>query len=153
MLWDASFPHFKSPVQFPHLIFWTPDGLIQKILIKKDIPNKQFWMTQKQLSLLDENELVETWPGENITLDSIDSESEDSEEGREDGDDDEGLDLNDDYFGQDDIKEDGGATVLVTAVDKEGVQSTAKEYIAGGGTLIITLQVLCRFTRFLLDSL
>lgn len=137
MVWDASFPHFESPVQFPHMIFWTPDGLIKKILIKKQVPTKHFWMTQKQLGQLSEDELVETWVGENATLDDIDSESEESNK----DDDEDGMDLNDDDFGKDDIREDAGATVLVTAVDKYGVQSVATEYIAGGGTLVITLQV------------
>lgn len=138
MLWDASFPHFNSPIQFPHMIYWTPDGLIRKILMRKDTPHTQFWMTQKQLGLLDEDEMVETWPGENATLDDIDSESEESGDGEDEED---GLDINDDDFGSDDIREVDGATVLVTAVDKHGVQSTATEYIAGGGTLVITLQV------------
>jgi hypothetical protein len=140
MLWDASFPHFTSPIQFPHMIYWTPDGLIRKILIRKETPHTQFWMTQKQLGLLDEDEMVETWPGENATLDEIDSESEEeAEEG--DGDGEDGLDINDDEFGKDDLREVDGATVLVTAVDKHGIQSTATEYVAGGGTLVITLQV------------
>lgn len=138
MLWDASFPHFNSPVQFPHYIYWTPDGLIKKILIRKDVPSKHFWMTQKQLALLDENEMVETWPGENATLEDIDSESDDSNN-EDDG---EGMDMNDDDFGKDDVREVAGATVLVTAVDNHGIQSAATEYIAGGGSLIITLQVL-----------
>jgi hypothetical protein len=138
MLWDASFPHFDSPIQFPHMIYWTPDGLIRKILIRKDTPHTQFWMTQKQLGLLDEDEMVETWPGENATLDDIDSESEESGDGEDEED---GLDINDDDFGKDDLREVDGATVLVTAVDKHGTQSTATEYIAGGGTLVITLQV------------
>ena len=61
------------------------------------------------------------------------------------------INLNDDDFGKDDIREVAGATVLVTSVDKDGYQTVAKEYVAGGGTLVVTLQV-CWFVNISLNS-
>lgn len=136
MLWDSSCPKFTHPVQFPHMIFWTPEGLIKKLLIRKLTPNHHFWLTQSQLGLLDATELVETWPGESATLEDIDSESE-GEEIDGDGD----IPIDDDDFGKDDVKDEAGAAVMVTAIDAEGKQTVASEYIAGGGTLVISLQV------------
>ena len=136
ILWDASYPKFESPVQLPHIIYWTPEGLIRKILFQKKAPTKHFWMTQKQLGQLDEGELVETWVGENATLDDIASDSDDNAE--DDGENDMGEE---DTFGMDDVRDEAGAAVAVTGVDKFGAQFAAEEYIAGGGTLVISLQV------------
>lgn len=134
ILWDATYPKFESPAQLPHMIYWTPEGLIRKILFKKTTPNQHFWLTQKQLGQLDQDEQVETWVGENATLDDVKS---DSDENQED-DDDMGEE---DSFGRDDIKDQAGCAVSVTGVDKFGEQFAADEYIAGGGTLVISLQV------------
>ena len=133
MLWDATYPKFEKPVQLPHMIYWTPEGLIRKILFQKKTPDQHFWLTQKQLGQLDEDELVETWVGENATLDDVASESDENEE------DDDGMG-EEDTFGLDDVKDDAGAAVTVTAIDKKGEQVVADEYIAGGGTLVISLQ-------------
>jgi hypothetical protein len=137
MIWDAQMPKYNSYVQLPHMIFWTPEGLIQKILIQQKVPEKEFWLSASQLSLLDEDETVTVWPGELTVVDDIDDES------------DEDIEKNDeadvpppDLFGQDDVREVDGATVMVIAVAKNGEQMLATEYIAGGGTLVISIQVM-----------
>jgi hypothetical protein len=134
ILWDATYPKFEVPAQLPHIIYWTPEGLIRKILFKKATPSQHFWLTQKQLGQLDQDVEVETWVGENATLADVKSDSEEGE-----GDDDDMGE--EDNFGKDDVRDDAGAVVAVTGVDKFGEQYAAEEYVAGGGTLVISLQV------------
>ena len=134
MMWNARSPVYKDAVQLPHMIFWTEDGLIKKLLFCKDTPDKHFWLTMIQLGQLPEDELVMTWPGETDNGDDIESDSD------SDAEDDDGEFDEEDDFGKDDIREVKGATVGVIMVDKEGDKVEATEYIAGGGTLVITLQ-------------
>ena len=129
-MWDASMPHIEDPVQFAHMIFWTTDGLIKKILVRKFTPDDAFWLTEDQLDLLGEDAQIEVWPGElepDLVMDS-DSEKDDSDEEVED------------TFGKDDVRDLDGAALGVIFTDKTGEQSEATEYIPGGH-LVITLQV------------
>jgi hypothetical protein len=71
MLWDANMPRISEPVIFSHMIFWTPDGLIRKILVRQMSPTISFWLTQDQLELLGEDEKIELWPGEAEDFDVI----------------------------------------------------------------------------------
>ncbi len=45
-VWDSMMPRFEIPEQYPNMIFWTPDGLIKRILIQKTIPDYLFWLNE-----------------------------------------------------------------------------------------------------------
>lgn len=81
VIWDAKYPVVDQPVQFSHMIFWTEDALIKKILFKVGPPTDQFWLNQNQLSLLPDDQDIEIWQGQQELDDPIltDSDSEDEE--------------------------------------------------------------------------
>ena len=115
LLWDADMPKFERATQYPHLVFWTPDGLIKKILIRQLTPNLTFWLSADQVALLGEEAVLEMWPGE-LEDDIVDSDS-DSDAGS----DDEKVDP----FGKDDVKELNGAVMSVIYTDRQGENSNA----------------------------
>jgi WD40 repeat protein len=131
MLWDASMPVFEKPTQYPHMLFWTPEGLIKKILIRGQPTTPFFWMTGEQLQIMGEKARIETWIGE---YDDIEVESE------SDSDDDGEDKIMEDVFTKNDIREIAGATLNVYYVDKEGKRSLATEYMAGGQ---LTVDIAC----------
>lgn len=97
LLWNAKMPVMNNPKQFPHVIFWTPAGLIRKILINQGVPKPAFWLQQNQMSALVDEDMIEYWPGEvdDPSLEDFpsDSDSDDESGSDEDGDDDDnGLD-------------------------------------------------------------
>ncbi len=57
-------PLLQDPKQFPHMIFWTPDGLIKKLLIRQTTPKMGFWVSQSQIHLLSDNSMLDMWSGE-----------------------------------------------------------------------------------------
>ena len=38
--------------RFAHMLFWTREGLIKKVLIQQRTPDVAFWLNQKQMELL-----------------------------------------------------------------------------------------------------
>lgn len=139
MVWDTQMPRFNAYNQFPHMIYWSPEGLVKKILIQKNIPDKAFWLSANQMGLLSEGETITVWPGETAETNDIDSESDEEKQDEEEQAEDEV-----EQIGVDDVRELDGATVMVISVDKMNEQSLATEYIAGGSTLTISIQV-CLF--------
>lgn len=95
IMWNARMPVFNDPQQFPHFIFWTPQGLIRKIVIRQGTPKPSFWLQKNQMSAVTDDRMVEFWPGEmnDPSLEDFPSDSEsDSDSGDDDGDD-EGSDF------------------------------------------------------------
>jgi hypothetical protein len=80
-VWDSKYPLIDQPQQYAHMIFWTEDARIRKIIIKQTVPDEQFWLNQNQLSLLPEDVDIEMWSGEQDADEPVisDSESEDEE--------------------------------------------------------------------------
>ena len=120
-LWDASLPSYDQPVQFAHQLYWTPDGLLKRVLIKKGTPPPTFWLTASEMDLV-EDAAIDQWPGTQEDDEIIDSDSENS------GDED---DENKPKFGDSDVRDLDGVTVAAIAVDLEGNQTMATEYIPG----------------------
>lgn len=155
LLWNAKMPQFKEPSQFPHIFFWTPEGMIKKIVIRKAIPKPNFWLMQTQLGWINDDEL-DIWPGEisdieeDSTIDEEDTELDvDTNDESEDG----GLgggkgkdSLN--SINLDDVRELNGVTLRVTHVGSGGDQSEATEY-SPGGFLVVSVKVCCPFSRAL----
>lgn len=86
IVWNARMPVFNDPQQFPHFIFWTPQGLIRKIVIRQGTPKPSFWLQKNQMSAITDDRMVEYWPGEmdDPSLEDFPSDSEsdsDSDEG------------------------------------------------------------------------
>ena len=120
-LWDASLPTYDQPIQFAHQLYWTPDGLLKRVLIKKGTPPPTFWLTASEMDLV-EDAFIEQWPGSQEDDEILDSDSENS------GDEDE---ENKPQFGDDDIREKDGVTIAAISVDLDGNQTMATEYIPG----------------------
>jgi hypothetical protein len=155
-------PHMTQPQQYPHMIFWTPAGLVSKILIKNKEPSRDFWLARNQADLLDDNAEIETWPGELVLDEEIDTDSDSDGDG-----DDESTSVKTDidrkimiekqqrekaakkrkkvdrFFGINDIRDFSGASLGVVSTSPEGINVEAVEYIPGGH-LTISLQV-CSF--------
>ena len=125
---------FKETTQLPHMVYWNEQGLITKILFHKQTPDEHFWLTNSQLGQLPDDELVMTWQGETDSGEDIESDSD------SDAEDDDAEFEEEDNFGKDDIREVKGATVGVIQMNKDNEKVEATEYIAGGGSLVITLQ-------------
>ena len=146
LLWDANLPHFHDPGKFPHILYWSPEGLITKILIRKGIPKFSFWLTQSQLGLLKNIESeYEVWTGE-----LSDDEPEISEDERNSDDEDE-LDDEDETRKNtkknkkneanrteftDDLKEYKGVLLQIMAISPSGEKLVATEYNPGGHLFI-----------------
>jgi WD40 repeat protein len=93
LVWNAKMPVLNDPKQFPHFIYWTPAGLIRKILINQGVPKPAFWLQKNQMSALSDDRMLEFWPGEvdDPSVEDFPSDSEsDSDSGSEGDDDDEG---------------------------------------------------------------
>lgn len=153
-------PHMAQPQQYPHMIFWTPAGLVSKILIKNTEPSRDFWLAQSQIDLLDDNAELEMWPGELVHDEEIDTDTDSDDDG--DGDDVSSVDSDidrkiqmeklqrekkakkrrkvDKIFGTKDVRDFMGASLGVVSTSPEGINMEAVEYVPGG-QLTITLQV------------
>jgi WD40 repeat protein len=65
LMWDAKMNSLISgqPKQFPHMIHWTPEGLIKRILIKQSTAEEQlerpaFWLKQSQMNLVTDDSML-----------------------------------------------------------------------------------------------
>jgi WD40 repeat protein len=145
LLWDAKMPHFREPQQFPHIFFWTPEGLIKKILIRKTIPKPNFWLMQTQLNYIKDDDDMEIWSGEVSDIEEDENgDDSDTESEHEDT-----LDELSVTSGKrkdayailiaDDVRELKGITLRVIHIGSEGEQSEATEYNPGG-FLIVSIQ-------------
>ncbi|RYH11919.1 hypothetical protein EON65_38525 [archaeon] len=140
LLWSAKMPDFHSPEQFPHIFFWTPEGLIKKIVIRKAVPKLSFWLQQTQMRLINDDDSFDVWPGEV-------SDIEEDEDDESDTENDDHCDIDsvfskgkeEDYM-KDDVRELKGITLKVTHVSAGGEQTEATEYNPGG-FLVVTVQV------------
>lgn len=86
LLWDAKLPHFSEPSKFPHIIFWTPEGLIRKLLIKQANPRPTFWLAQHQLTWITSDNDMDIWKGENSDDEFMDDNEEAEDHDEEDPD-------------------------------------------------------------------
>ena len=132
LLWDANMPKIDRALQLPHVIFWSPEGLIRKICMQKFVPEWTFWLTkQEQLRL--KHVKIDTFPGEMEAV-VMDSDSEVSSE--TDLDSKESEDSFDDPFEHpffsDDNRYVNGARLLILTVDQLGNPKNATEYSPGG---------------------
>lgn len=139
LLWDARMPKIDRALQYPNIIFWSPEGLIRKLCIQKLIPDWTFWLTkQEQLRL--KNVKVDAFPGEMEVI-AMDSDSEDSSES--DIDSKVTEDSFDDPFEHPFFAGDkrfiSGARLLILTLDPTGNPANATEY-SPGGTLYFKLQ-------------
>jgi hypothetical protein len=158
-------PLLQDPKQFPHMIFWTPDGLIKKLLIRQATPKTGFWVSQSQIHLLSDNSMLDMWSGElededeeaafnakDSDDDEENEEEEEEDEEREDGDEDD-EDGNKkkknrkkmkkkkaDPWTLGDRPEHSGVSLSVVATNAGGEQFEAVEY-SPGGTLAVCLEV------------
>ena len=146
-MWDTNHPRLEQPIQYPHMLFWTADGTIKKILLRQLTPDVPFWLTEKQLELLGPNAELNAWPGEldpDIEMPDDSDESDEEEEAN--------------TFGSGDVRELEGCVLTITNFDsRSGERSVGEEYMPGGN-LVVSLQVslpfsflylqLCRINRF-----
>jgi hypothetical protein len=86
LVWNAKMPVLDNPKHFPHYIFWTPAGLIRKILIHQGTPKPAFWLQKNQMSALTDDRMMDFWTGElnDPAMEEFPSDSEsDSDSGSE----------------------------------------------------------------------
>ena len=38
LLWDSQVPRFETPLQYPHMLFWSPEGLVTKVRRSFSLP-------------------------------------------------------------------------------------------------------------------
>lgn len=126
LLWDASMPRFEKAIQFPHIFFWTPAGLIKKICIEMKTPKDTFWLSADQTKYLPANTALETFPGENDNDPDIPSDSDDEEE----ADDDDDM-TGKKKFGDDDVRDRDGFSIQIIGEDEDGDPIPAVEYVPG----------------------
>ena len=139
-MWDAGMPKFEDTLQFPHVLFWTPDGLIKRILMRRRAPDPSFWLSPDQLTQAP-GILVEAWAGEGVAEELFESESEtDSEEDEETDEESSSSEeeVEEDPIDKYDVREKEGAAISAILFLKEK-QSQTDEYIPGG-ELVISLQ-------------
>lgn len=88
LVWNAKMPVLDDPKQFPHYIFWTPAGLIRKILINHGIPKPSFWLQKNQMSAISDDRMLDYWEGEidDVELEDYPSESEEEDSSGSDSD-------------------------------------------------------------------
>ena len=68
IIWDAAMPKIDdTPIQLPHMIFWSPNGLIRKILLRKATPHTAFWLSLAQSAELNDDDRAVPWTGEYVT--------------------------------------------------------------------------------------
>jgi WD40 repeat protein len=148
LLWDAKLPHFHDPLPFAHVIFWTPEGLIRKFLIKKGVPKTMFWLAQSQLGLITNEDDLEIWTGEL----SDDEMMEDDEEEEKDGSSDEEEQTKKktvDSYNIDDKVELHGVLLEITSLSPSGEKLVATEYNPGGSLILkLSVSVLSFFLLF-----
>ena len=134
-------PKFEDTLQFPHVLFWTPDGLIKRILMRRRAPDPSFWLSPDQLTQAP-GILMEAWAGEGAAEEIFESESEtDSEEEQETDEESsssEEEEVEEEPIDKYDVREKDGAAISAILFLKEK-QSQADEYIPGG-ELVISLQ-------------
>lgn len=140
LLWDAKLPSLKGPSQFPHVLFWTPEGLIRKILIKKTIPPNGFWLQQGELGLVQNEDQFDIWVGE--MSDDERMEEEEAEQKPPPGESDSEEDgaespekLKASAYEQlikNDLREYKGVRLSLTCVSPQGEKLAAREYNPGG---------------------
>jgi hypothetical protein len=148
ILWDAQMPKFDNMKYFPHIIYWTPIGLIKKILIQQKKPLLSFWLAQNQYSLAQDDSLLDVWDGE---VDDVDVNSESTIEDNNNND---ATNEDDDIamFEKketaaiektfiDDVRDLDGVRLVVIALNDNGDQMEAKDYLPGN-ELIFSVQVL-----------
>ena len=57
-------PHIEDTAQFPHTVFWTLDGLIKRICMRRKEPMLSFWIDAKKMDNVDPRTKMEAFPGE-----------------------------------------------------------------------------------------
>ena len=140
LLWDGMMPKISQPVPYPHMIFWTPDGRIKKILLRQMEPKREFWLKQDEIGLVDDNAEVEMWPGELAPDEEMPTDSEDEAEEVHAINGKRKKKRKKDAFYKDDVRNKHGLGLLVLSTDDDLDNSEALEYIPGG-VLTISLQV------------
>jgi len=124
MLWDSNMPRYDNPNQYPHMFFWTPEGLIKRILLQQFSPPDYFWCSSDQIEMLGSNVRIQSWYGENDPDIEMDTDSDSDKE------DDEELQPTK-QLGWDDVREIEGVILNVLITDDRGKSTDATEYIPG----------------------
>lgn len=139
LLWDAKLPHFHDPVRISHVIHWTTEGLIKRILLKNGVPKAGFWLSQSQLGLIKNDNDLDIWYGELSDDDPSFSEDEKDSDEEDDEDEKKKKKIDEDYA-VGDRKDYKGVHLQVTNIASTGDRQVATEYNPGG-KLIISLKV------------
>jgi len=137
LLWDAKMESLMvEPKQFPHIIFWTPEGLIKRILIKQMIPKPAFWLARSEYTLLTNDDMLDIWIGELDPDEVMPNESEDEDEEKEDDDDDINPASSLSNAAKDlipgDVRQVAGVSIYAVVINSRGEQLQATEYNPGG---------------------
>lgn len=127
-------PVMNDPQQFPHMLFWTPEGLIKKILLQQQPPVVTFWLDKDRQKKITDDNMMDIWVGADVPDVEIDSESEE-----ENSDDDE-VEVRKDVWGDSDTRQLEGVTLSVVITNLTGEQVEAEEYIPGS-KLVVSLTV------------
>lgn len=137
-MWDASMPKVEQCLQFPHMIFWTPDGLIKRILMQNSTPGISFWLTDAQLNLVDDSP-TSPWQGLNAPEEefSTDDESGSDVDSDEESESEEEEEEEKDVGGGDVRDLNGVALSALAYVPSKGTQRLAEEYTPGISLTII----------------
>lgn len=151
LMWDANMPYIEDPGFFPHMIFWTPNGTIRKILLHAREPKPSFWLDQTQMGLVTDDSMIDLWEGE--VSDEEDNEDTDvDEEGEDQSQDSEAEEeekkekekgLN--SYKKDDVRELNGVQLQVYGKNARGDEIELSEYFPGGG-LYICISVCSSFS-------
>lgn len=148
LMWNSKMPILNDPQQFPHVIFWTPHGLIRKILIHQGKPKPVFWLQKNMMSAITDDSMIDIWSGEldDPEVEDIPSESDDDDDEKEESEDDEETEKKVivDPFIANDVRQMNGVSLSVVYVNSTGDQVKATEYNPGGH-LFVCVQVIFLF--------
>ena len=143
LMWDAAMPLIEAPLQLPHMLFWTPDGSIKRICMRKLYPETYFWLSSSQFASLEEERVIEMWDGEQAADEYFSSDSDtDSDKSSDDSESEEEEPEPEDPQ-KDDVHESEGIALAPIVLDKDGKQNNAVEYMPNG-QLVITVQTVLK---------
>ena len=138
-MWDASMPRVEQCSHFPHMIFWTPDGLIKRILIQNVVPDQSFWLTDAQVGVIDDSP-AQPWPGMNALEEEFESDNESDSEAESDSESEEEEEQEIVDPGLYDVRDKNGVAVsALSYVASKGTQRMSDEY-SPGGILVVSIQ-------------
>ena len=139
-MWDASMPKVEQSSHFPHMFFWTPDGLIRRICMRNTYPDKSFWLTGAQLGMVDDG-MVVPWRGENAPEEEFESDNESDSEAEDESESESESEQEEVDPTANDVRDkDGCALSAIQYVPSKGTQRLADEYTPNG-SLVISVEL------------